>query len=65
MPASVRVLLRALVAGLLAFLAMLQASDTWDAALLRGACVGGLLAALEVLVPWLNPQVGVKGDGGK
>ncbi len=49
---------RAIVAGLLSFLALLQASDSWDWSVVRAGLVGAVLAAVEVLTP-LNATVGV------
>ena len=53
-----RLLARALVAGLLSFLTQLQASQAWDASLLRSAVVGAVLAGAEYLTP-INARVGL------
>ena len=53
----VRLIARALVAGAAAFVAQLQASESWDAALLRSALIAAVLAAVEVLTP-VNAVVG-------
>jgi hypothetical protein len=57
MSPALRLVARAIAAGLLAFLSQVQASDSWDASLLRSAIVAGILAALEYLTP-LNGTVG-------
>jgi hypothetical protein len=54
---TVRLVLRAIIAGVLALAAQLQASDNWDATLLRSGIVAAILAALEYLTP-LNQLVG-------
>lgn len=58
---TVRLVLRALVAGVMAGLVMLNTSSDWSA-VWKGAVVAGVLAACEVLTP-LNPTVGVGKDG--
>lgn len=57
MTPTVRLVLRALAAGLLVFLTQLQGSTSWDAGLVKAAIVSGGLAALEYLTP-LNMVVG-------
>lgn len=54
---NVRMFVRAAVVAGTTFLAQLQASDSWDASLLRSAIVAAFLAGLEYLTP-LNPSVG-------
>lgn len=54
---SFRMAARALIVAATTFLAQLQASDSWDASLLRSAIVAAFLAGLEYLTP-LNPSVG-------
>lgn len=58
---TVRLVIRALVAGLTAALLLLQSSSDWGAAW-KGAVVAGVLAACEWLTP-LNATVGVGKDG--
>lgn len=58
MTPTVRLVVRALVAGLTTFATQLQGSTSWDAGLVKGAIVAGVLATLEYLTP-LNPHVGV------
>lgn len=53
---TVRLIGRALVAGVVAALLMLQTADDW-ASVWKGAVVAGVLAACEILTP-LNPTVG-------
>lgn len=55
---TVRLITRAIVAGVLAFLAQIQASDNLDATILRSAAVAGLLAAVEYFTP-VNALVGL------
>lgn len=59
---TVRLVLRAIIAGLLALGAQLQASDNWDGTLIRSAVVAAMLAALEYLTP-LNALVGPTKEG--
>lgn len=54
---SVRLVVRALVAGVMAALMLLNTSSDWSA-VWKGAVVAGVLAACEVLTP-LNPNVGL------
>ena len=54
---TARLIARAVIAAVLSLLAQLEASDTWDGALLRSAIAGAILAALEYLTP-LNQTVG-------
>lgn len=58
MSATVRLVARALVAGLTVFLTQLQQSAAWDKGLIEGALVAGVLAGLELVTP-LNASVGV------
>lgn len=55
--AEVRLILRALIAGLTVFGTQLQQSSTWDKSLIEGAIVAGVLAGLEYGSP-LNAVVG-------
>lgn len=55
---TVRLFTRAVVAGALAFLAQIQASDNLDGTILRSAAVAGLLAAVEFFTP-VNQLVGL------
>jgi hypothetical protein len=55
--ATVRLAVRAAVAGVSVFVATLQANATWDSALLKSAVTAALLASLEFFTP-LNPTVG-------
>lgn len=55
---TVRLVLRALAAGLTVLLTQLQQSSGWDGAVWQAALVAGVLAGLEYLTP-LNPHVGV------
>ena len=57
MNASLRLVLRSLVAGLTVFLTQLQQSTTWDKSLIEGAITAGILAGLEFATP-LNAVVG-------
>lgn len=57
MNASVRLVLRSVVAGLTVFLTQLQQSTTWDKSLIEGAITAGILAGLEFATP-LNAVVG-------
>lgn len=57
MTASVRLVLRALVAGLTVFLTQLQQSAAWDKSLIEAAITAGVLAGLEYGSP-LNAVVG-------
>ncbi len=58
----VRLIGRALVAGLVSTLLLLQTASDWSSAW-KGAVVAGILAACEILSP-LNPNVGIgKGNG--
>lgn len=52
-----RLAARAFIVAVMAFLAQLQASDSWDSSLLRSAILAAMLAVLEYLTP-LNPSVG-------
>lgn len=54
---QIRLVLRAVLAGLLTLGTQLQQSAAWDNALLRSAIVAAVLAALEVFTP-LNAVVG-------
>lgn len=58
MTPTLRLVLRALVAGLTVFITQLQQSATWDKGLVEGAIVAGVLAGLELVTP-LNASVGV------
>lgn len=58
MTATWRLALRAVAVGLTSFLVQIQGSTAIDAAILKAAIVGGILAALEVLTP-LNAVVGL------
>lgn len=58
MAPTVRLVLRALAAGLTVLLTQLQQSSGWDGAVWQAALVAGVLATLEYLTP-LNPVVGV------
>lgn len=53
-----RLILRAILAGVTTFATQLQQSTNWDRSLISGAIVGAVLAAAEVLTP-LNASVGV------
>lgn len=55
---TVRLVLRALAAGLTVLLTQLQQSSGWDGAVWQAALVAGVLATLEYLTP-LNSVVGV------
>lgn len=55
---TVRLIVRAILAGVVAAGTQLQQSTNWDRSLISGAIVGAVLAAAEVLTP-LNPTVGV------
>lgn len=55
---SLRLVLRALAAGLTVLLTQLQQSTTWDKGLVEGAIVAGVLAGLDLVTP-LNPSVGM------
>lgn len=57
-PATLRLVLRAVLVGVTSLLVQLQQSATWDSALLRSAIVAAILAALEVATP-LNAVVGL------
>ena len=57
MGAQLRLVLRALVAGLTVFLTQLQQSTTWDKSLIEAAITAGVLAGLEYGSP-LNSVVG-------
>lgn len=54
---QLRVALRAFAVGVGVALESLQASGSWDGAVVRGAIIAGSLAALEVFTP-LNALVG-------
>ena len=58
MSPTVRLIVRAILAGVVAFATQLQQSTNWDRSLISGAIVGAVLAAAEVLTP-LNATVGV------
>lgn len=58
MSPELRLVLRALIAGLTVFLTQLQGSTAWDAGLVKAAIVAGVLAVLELLTP-LNAVVGL------
>ena len=58
MSPTVRLIVRALLVGVVTAGEKLQSSSSWDRALIAGAIVGGVLAAAEVLTP-LNATVGV------
>ena len=60
---TARLILRAALVAVTSLLVQLQASATWDAALLRSAIVAAVLSALEVLTP-LNSTVGFGKTGG-
>ena len=57
MTPSIRLVLRALIAGLTVFLTQLQQSTTWDKSLIEAAITAGILAGLEYGSP-LNAVVG-------
>lgn len=54
---TVRLIGRAILAGVLAFAAQVQASDNTSGAVLRSAIVAGVLAIVEFFTP-LNALVG-------
>lgn len=58
MSPTVRLIVRAVLAGVVTAGTQLQQATSWNASLVAGACVGAVLAASEVLTP-LNPAVGV------
>lgn len=58
MTPTVRLVLRALAAGLTVLLTQLQQSSGWDGAVWQAALVAGVLATLEFLTP-LNTVVGL------
>lgn len=57
MNASLRLVLRSIVAGLTVFLTQLQQSTAWDRSLIEAAITAGVLAGLEYGTP-LNAVVG-------
>lgn len=57
MTPQVRVAARAALVGVTSLLAQLQASTSWDSALIRSGIISAVLAGLEVLTP-LNGVVG-------
>lgn len=56
---TVRLVIRAVLAGVTTFCVQLQGSTSWDAAVVKAAIVAAVLATAEALTP-LNSTVGVK-----